>query len=215
MKYAIASALVLCYTFFEVMTVSKDRLAAFMDAVLAIIITILVLELPKPDPVTLENVLALRESYICYALSFFWLGSLWVGLHNEWHHIQIINKKVVWLGVLMLFVTSWIPYALSVVIKDPMNELAQLLYGGSVMLVILANLLLSAALYKCHVDIEELDSDEHAWIVEMTYIPEILIVAIGMILSALVYPPMMSVSVFIAMLWTHLPFHKIYHEKIK
>ena len=183
------------------MTVSKDRLAAFMDAVLAIIITILFLELPKPDPVTIETVLALRESYIGFALSFFWLGSLWVGLHNEWHHIQIINKKVVWLGVLMLFVTSWIPYALSVVIKDPMNELAQLLYGGSVMLVIL--------------DIEELDSVEHAWIVEMTYIPEILIVAIGMILSASVYPPLMSVSVFIAMLWTHLPFHKIYQEKIK
>ena len=96
-----------------------------------------------------------------------------------------------------------------------MYELAQLLYGGSVMLVILASLLLSAALYKCHVDIEELDSDEHAWIVEMTYIPEILIVAIGMILSAAVYPPLMSVSVFIAMLWTHLPFHKIYQEKIK
>ena len=49
----------------------------------------------------------------------------------------------------------------------------------------------------------------------MTYIPEILIVAIGMILSASVYPPLMSVSVFIAMLWTHLPFHKIYQEKIK
>lgn len=197
------------------MTVNKDRLAAFMDAVLAIIITILVLELPKPSPVTIEGILALRQSYLCYILSFFWLGSLWVGLHNEWHHIQIINKKVVWLGVALLFVTSWIPYALSVVMIDPMNKLAQLFYGISVMLVVIVNLCLSAALYKCHVDVEELDSEAHRWIVEVTYIPEITILTFGMIFSWSSYPPIMGIAAFLAMLWTHLPFERIYKNKIK
>ena len=197
------------------MTVNKDRLAAFMDAVIAIVITILVLELPKPAALTMESVLALKESYLCYTLVFFWLGSLWVGLHNEWQHIQIINRKVVWLGVLLLFVTSWIPYAMSVVMMDPMNRLGQLLYGIAVMLVTLVNLWLSVALYKCHVDIEELDSEEHQWLVEVTFIPEILILTFGMIFSWSSYPPIMGIAAFLAMLWTHLPFVKIYRTKIK
>ncbi|HBE15254.1 MAG TPA: hypothetical protein DCY72_03275, partial [Ruminococcaceae bacterium] len=128
---------------------SKDRLEAFMDAVLAIIMTILVLELPKPDPMTVEGVLALGDTYVCYALSFFWLGTMWVNLHNEWQQIEVINKRVVWLGVILLFVTSWIPYSMSVVTSNRDNKLAMVLYGLSVLLVTIANLLLSISLYRC------------------------------------------------------------------
>lgn len=52
----------------------KERLAAFTDAVLAIIMTILVLELEKPEHVTWQGIWALRVNYFAYALSFFWLG---------------------------------------------------------------------------------------------------------------------------------------------
>ena len=146
---------------------SKDRLEAFMDAVLAIIMTILVLELPKPDPMTIDGVLALRDTYVCYILSFFWLGTMWVGLHNEWHQIQVITKKVVWLGLILLFVTSWIPYSMSVVAQYPSSKLAIVLYGVSVLLVTFANLWLSVALYQCHVDIETCNSHRHAWMMRV------------------------------------------------
>ncbi len=189
---------------------NKDRLAAFMDAVLAIIMTILVLELPKPDPLTLDGVLALRDSYVTYILSFFWLGTLWVGLHNEWEHIRVINKRVVWLGVILLFTASWIPYSMSVVALDPMNRLGQALYGMSVLIVTIVNLMLSFVLYRCHFDIEEHDSEKHAWLLKIRYIPDIVIKIVGIYLAVFVYPPAMVYSVFLAMMWMAVPFEKFY-----
>ncbi|WP_407385518.1 TMEM175 family protein [Ruminococcus sp.] len=194
---------------------TKDRLAAFMDAVLAIIMTILVLELPKPDPMTLDGVLQLKDTYICYALSFFWLGTMWVNLHNEWHQIQVITKKVVWLGIVLLFVTSWIPYSMSVVAEHPGNKLAMLLYGMSVLLVTFANLWLSFALYQCHVDIAECNSHRHAWLMRIKYIPDIAIKLIGMVLTATVFPSAMFFAVLAAMVWILIPIEKIYHYKEK
>lgn len=189
---------------------SKDRLEAFMDAVLAIIMTILVLELPKPDPMTIEGVLALRDTYVCYILSFFWLGTMWVNLHNEWHQIKIITKKVVWLGIVLLFVTSWIPYSMSVVVQYPSSKLALVLYGMSVLLVTFANLWLSVALYQCHVDIEMCDSRQHAWYMRIKYIPDIALKIIGMILTATVFPAAMVIAVLVTMIWSWLPFEKWY-----
>ena len=186
-----------------------------MDAVLAIIMTILVLELPKPDPVTIEGVLALRDTYMTYVLSFFWLGTMWVNLHNEWHHIRVINTRVVWLGILLLFVTSWIPYSMSVVALDNMNRVAQVLYGMSVLLVTFANLALSVALYRCHYDLDECDSPRHKWLLMVKYIPDIIIKIIGMALAAFVYPPAMVYSVLLAMLWMFVPIEKRYDAKHK
>lgn len=55
---------------------SKERLAAFTDAVLAIIITILVLELKQPETLTIKGFLKLWPNYMAYAISFFWLGAM-------------------------------------------------------------------------------------------------------------------------------------------
>ncbi len=71
----------------------NDRVAAFTDAVLAIIMTILVLALEKPTTPTLSALWELRYSFFSYALSFFWLGSMWVNIHNEWETIVKINAK--------------------------------------------------------------------------------------------------------------------------
>ena len=61
---------------------SKERLGAFMDAVIAIVMTILVLELEKPAAPTLAALCALRINFAAYALSFLWLAALWTSLHH-------------------------------------------------------------------------------------------------------------------------------------
>lgn len=75
---------------------SKERLTAFFDAVLAIIMTILVLELEKPSEISLKGFLSIKEGFFAYALSFFWLGSMWINHHNEWIEVDKINKKTGW-----------------------------------------------------------------------------------------------------------------------
>ena len=94
---------------------SKERLGAFMDAVIAIVMTILVLELEKPAAPTLAAFWALRINFAAYALSFLWLAALWTSLHNAWHVIEKISSRTVWLSIGLLFFSSLFPYATSLV----------------------------------------------------------------------------------------------------
>ena len=86
---------------------TKERLAAFTDAILAIIMTILVLELKKPNPISWENLWQLRMNFFAYTISFFWLGAMWVLLHRNWYDIKSISNKTVWQSLLMLFFSSF------------------------------------------------------------------------------------------------------------
>ena len=107
---------------------TKERLVAFFDAVLAIIMTILVLELEKPSEISLKGFLALKENFLAYVLSFFWLGTMWVNHHNEWMGIEKISVKTVWTTMLTLFFSSLFPYSTSIVSKNFYNTTAQLFY---------------------------------------------------------------------------------------
>ena len=88
----------------------KGRLVAFTDAVIAIVITILVLDLELPSAPTVDALWEIREGFFAYAVSFFWIGATWINLHNQWHRATRITTRVVWHSVLMLFFISLIPY---------------------------------------------------------------------------------------------------------
>ncbi len=88
----------------------KGRLVAFTDAVIAIVITILALDLELPAEPTMEALWELRESFFAYAVSFFWIGAMWINLHNQWHMARRVTTRVAWHTVLMLFFISLIPY---------------------------------------------------------------------------------------------------------
>ena len=94
---------------------SKDRLSAFMDAILAIIMTILVLELKKPDDTNWAALWALRSEFFSYAVSFFWLGAMWINIHNRWANIEKVDNMVLWAAIIMLFFASFFPYVTSFV----------------------------------------------------------------------------------------------------
>ena len=128
----------------------KDRVAAFTDVVLAIIMTILVLELEKPTVLSLSALWDLRYSFFSYTLSFFWLGSMWVNIHNEWENIDRINARTLWVTLLLLFFCSVIPYATDLVSRNFDNKIAQGFYGVFVMFVTVANIGLSHVLESCN-----------------------------------------------------------------
>lgn len=175
---------------------SKERLIAFTDAVLAIIMTILVLELEKPAAPTLAAFWTLRESFFAYALSFFWLGSLWVGLNGIWEDVKRISSSVVWWNLLLLFLASLIPYATSLCSEYFHNRTIQAFYGIVVIAMTVCNYFLHQGLDKPNQDAPKLLVATAAY--RKLLLPDIGIKIVGLVLALVVYPPVMMYSVLAA-----------------
>ena len=178
---------------------NKERLIAFTDAVLAIIMTILVLELEKPAVPTLEAFWALRQNFFAYFLSFFWLGSLWVALNGIWEKVERISTAVTWWNLALLFTSSFLPYATGLVSTYFNNRLMQAFYGVIVVLTTVFNYFLHKALELPNKDNKELIQATSNY--RKLLIPDMIIKIIGMILSLTVYPPLMMYSVLIAAIY--------------
>lgn len=86
------------------------RLEAFVDAVVAIIITVLMLELPRPKGYTLAAVTDLKLNYFAYLVSFLIMAVFWVNHHKIYQRIETINYANLWINIAMLFVLSFAPY---------------------------------------------------------------------------------------------------------
>jgi uncharacterized membrane protein len=99
-------------------TVSRDtmRLVAFSDGVFAISITLLVLEIrpPADDDNLLHGLLALWPSYLAYAVTFLFIGQVWVNHHVMFDHIRAADRTVLLLNTLLLMVVAFLPFATSV-----------------------------------------------------------------------------------------------------
>ncbi|MGO2673795.1 MAG: TMEM175 family protein, partial [Lactobacillus delbrueckii] len=88
---------------------SKNRLEAFSDGVLAIIITIMVLEIRAPEEASFQALKPLIPQLVIYLLSFFHMAIYWVNHHNITHALPSVNHKVIWTNMAWLFMTSVIP----------------------------------------------------------------------------------------------------------
>lgn len=90
---------------------SKGRLEAFSDGVIAILITIMVLELHVPEEPTVDALVALWPVFLSYILSFVLLGTYW---NNHHHYLQastVVDGRVLWANLHLLFWLSLVPFA--------------------------------------------------------------------------------------------------------
>ena len=87
----------------------RGRLEAFSDGVLAIIITIMVLELKVPHGNDLEALRPLLPVFLSYLLSFVYIGIYWNNHHHMLHTVQHVNGKVLWANIHLLFWLSLVP----------------------------------------------------------------------------------------------------------
>ena len=90
---------------------TKTRLEAFSDGVIAIIITIMVLELKIPHSTNWEEVKHLVPIFLSYVLSFIFLGIYWGNHHHLIHTIKTVNSSILWANLHLLFWLSLIPFA--------------------------------------------------------------------------------------------------------
>ena len=175
---------------------NKERLVAFTDAVLAIIMTILVLELEKPGEASLSAFWALRTNFAAYTLSFFWLGSLWIGLNSVWEKAENISTPVIWWNIVLLFFASFIPYATSLVSENFDSALMQCFYGIVVILMTGSNYFLHKVLEAPNHDNSEVVTACRTY--RKMLLPDIIIKVIGLVLAFAVYPPVMMYAVLAA-----------------
>src|SRR6267142_7202220 len=89
---------------------SKNRLEAFSDGVIAIIITIMVLELRVPHGSDLAALRPLVPVFFSYVLSFIFLGIYWSNHHHLLHAVEHVNGRILWANLHLLFWLSLVPF---------------------------------------------------------------------------------------------------------
>lgn len=181
---------------------SKERLVAFTDAVLAIIMTILVLELERPEHISWQALWELRTNYFAYTISFFWLGTMWVNLHRTWDNVEKINNQLVWSSLVLLFFSSFFPYTTALVSADFNNSVAQSLYGIVILLVTGCNVWMYRELLKLD---KSYRASSYFNILDRAGLMDIAIKLVGLVLSLTIFPPAMLWAVLITAVVIVLP----------
>jgi len=134
------------------MRMKKTRLEAFSDAVIAIILTIMVLEMKAPHEPTLEALRHLLPVFVSYVLSFIFIGIYWNNHHHLIHAIDCVNGKVLWANLHLLFWLSLIPFATGWMGENSFAALPVALYGVVLLFSGTAYFILTRSLVKYHGD---------------------------------------------------------------
>jgi uncharacterized membrane protein len=114
--------------------VTKGRLEAFSDGVIAILITIMVLELRVPHGADWDALRPLTPVFLTYVLSFVYLGIYWNNHHHMLHAAERINGKVLWANLHLLFWLSLVPFATGWMGENHFAPLPTAVYGGVLLL---------------------------------------------------------------------------------
>jgi TMEM175 potassium channel family protein len=112
---------------------NKTRLEAFSDGVFAIVITLLILNVRVPDgrTLTLQSLRPLVPPLATFALSFIMVGVYWIAHHHMLHFIKQVDRRLLWLNLLVLLCVVFIPFPASLLGTGFNNSLAVRLYGLS------------------------------------------------------------------------------------
>jgi uncharacterized membrane protein len=113
---------------------TKTRLEAFSDAVIAIIITIMVLELQLPESDDLEGLAGVAPTFLMYTLSFVYLAIYWNNHHHLLHATTRVSGGVLWANMHLLFWLSLVPFTTSWVGESELASLPTAVYGGVLLL---------------------------------------------------------------------------------
>ena len=128
----------------------KQRLEAFSDGVLAIIITIMVLELRTPQGVDLAALRPILPVLMCYALSFIYVGIYWNNHHHMLHAASKVNGRILWANLHLLFWLSLFPFVTSWMGANGFASVPVALYGVVLMMAGVAYFILARELAAHH-----------------------------------------------------------------
>jgi uncharacterized membrane protein len=129
---------------------NKSRLEAFSDGVLAILITIMVLELKVPNGNDIQALKPLIPILVSYVLSFLYLGIYWNNHHHLLHTVRHVSGGILWANLHLLFWLSLIPFVTNWVGETNFAPIPVSLYGVNLLLAAIAYYLLQLQILKRH-----------------------------------------------------------------
>ena len=128
----------------------KGRLEAFTDGVIAIIITIMVLEIKVPHGATFHELLPLWPTFLSYVLSFIYVGIYWNNHHHTLQASKSVNGAILWANLHLLFWLSLLPFSTAWVGERSFGRDPMLLLGGNLLMAAIAYTIFALALVAHH-----------------------------------------------------------------
>ena len=170
-----------------------DRLNAFTDGVIAIIITIMVLEIRLPHEPTFRGFLEMAPFLGIYALAFANIGLFWNNHHHMFQGVKKIDGRVLWANLFLLFWLSLVPFEIRWMGEAGIVALPVAAYGGVLMMAAIAYLILERALIAAEGDGSKVSaatgSRAKEWISITAY-------AVGF--AAAFFSPLLAVAIYVA-----------------
>jgi uncharacterized membrane protein len=130
--------------------VTKTRLEAFSDGVIAIIITIMVLEMKVPHGTEWEALRPLVRVFLAYVLSFIFVGIYWNNHHHMLHAVERINGAALWANLHLLFWLSLVPFVTGWMGENEIASLPTAAYGFVLLMAAVAYTILARILIRHH-----------------------------------------------------------------
>lgn len=128
----------------------KERLTAFSDGVIAIIITIMVLELKVPHGDDLATLAKLVPTFLSYVLSFTYVAIYWNNHHHLLYTCEQVDSTILWANMHLLFWLSLIPFATGWMDENHFSALPTAIYGVSLLMPAIAYFILQWAIVRLH-----------------------------------------------------------------
>jgi uncharacterized membrane protein len=128
----------------------KGRVEAFTDGVVAIIITIMVLELKVPHGEDWSSLVPLWPVFYCYVLSFIYVGIYWNNLHHMFHTVERVDERVLWANLNLLFWLSLMPVSTAFMGENHFAAVPTAVYGIDLIMCAAAYAILVMQLRKVH-----------------------------------------------------------------
>jgi uncharacterized membrane protein len=176
----------------------KDRLTAFSDGVIAIIITIMVLELKVPHGADWTALIGVAPHFLSYVLSFVYLAIYWNNHHHLLHTVARVDGLILWANCHLLFWLSLIPAATAWMGENFLASIPTAVYGGILLMPAIAYFLLQKAIMRkqgAHsVLARALGSDIKGKISPILYVTGIALAFVSPWLSIAIY-------VLVAVMW--------------
>jgi len=127
---------------------TTERMEAFSDGVIAIIITIMVLELKMPHGGELGALREVLPAFVAYAMSFVYLGIYWVNHHHMIRATEHVNGKVLWANLHLLFWLSIVPATTAWMGDHPTDTVPTAVYAASLLMPAIAYYILQSSIIK-------------------------------------------------------------------